>query len=292
VKIRTSGAWLTLYAYAVCINPAASYELGTHGRITGQSYDRSVLATDGEIIHQLALDRFVGLKPFGDKYFDLSVGNIRERNASSFSTDENKLPNQKTDAHSIKGWLMRGAIREDDIALPFTSPQDDPYGDIFRVFNHFYDPVNDRALTVPLFGTLGEKAPNWALGTNDFLAELQATNATRRNHFTVHDAREAMFRALTGRDAATGNRAIVPDGNGSARGPLDDVEAEQVRKTYWATTFRALGDVLHLVEDRAQPQHVNNDHSFNSSLDRRTCAPIRQSKSDGPLQGTPHALSL
>jgi hypothetical protein len=28
------------------------------------------------------------------------------------------------------------------------------------------------------------------------------------------------------------------------------------RQAYWATTFRALGDVAHLVQDLAQPQHT------------------------------------
>ncbi|BCO30781.1 hypothetical protein TspCOW1_08840 [Thiohalobacter sp. COW1] len=32
-----------------------------------------------------------------------------------------------------------------------------------------------------------------------------------------------------------------------------------MRKAYWATTFRALGDVLHLIQDMAQPQHTRND---------------------------------
>ena len=34
---------------------------------------------------------------------------------------------------------------------------------------------------------------------------------------------------------------------------------EALRKAYWATTYRALGDMLHLVQDMAQPQHTRND---------------------------------
>ncbi|TND00467.1 MAG: hypothetical protein FD120_2781, partial [Gammaproteobacteria bacterium] len=36
-------------------------------------------------------------------------------------------------------------------------------------------------------------------------------------------------------------------------------ETKEQRNAYWATTFRALGDVVHLVEDMAQPQHTRND---------------------------------
>ena len=49
------------------------------------------------------------------------------------------------------------------------------------------------------------------------------------------DAREAMWRAVTGYDKALANK-VAPD--------------EATRKKYWATTFRALGDILHLNQDR------------------------------------------
>ncbi len=34
---------------------------------------------------------------------------------------------------------------------------------------------------------------------------------------------------------------------------------EEIRKAYWATTFRSLGDIVHLIEDVAQPQHTRED---------------------------------
>ena len=37
------------------------------------------------------------------------------------------------------------------------------------------------------------------------------------------------------------------------------VPGEDTRKAYWATTFRALGDVIHLVQDMAQPQHTRSE---------------------------------
>src|SRR3989344_875174 len=96
--------------------------------------------------------------------------------------------------------------------------------------------------------TLGKRAPDWASGTNDVFNQPNTPENGRRNHFTVFDAREAMYRALTGKkkdntDAGLNNQPAT----------------EADRKAYWATLFRALGDIVHLVEDMAQPQHTRND---------------------------------
>ncbi|WP_132973198.1 hypothetical protein [Thiogranum longum] len=162
----------------------------------------------------------------------------------------------------ILGWLMRGAIREDDFTpkifpcgLEADNPQDDPYGNIDRPINHFFDPVNNRELTIGVDPR--ETAVNWALGSSDAFATPPPDNSGRRNHFTVRDAREAMFRALTGQRLTDPVKAIGPGDTGST--PNNATEAEAFRKAYWATTFRALGDVMHLIEDMAQPQHTRND---------------------------------
>ncbi len=55
-----------------------------------------------------------------------------------------------------------------------------------------------------------------------------------------------MYRALTGKSK---------DGQ-------DVAPADEERKKYWATTFRALGDIVHLIQDMAQPQHTRNDAHF------------------------------
>ena len=75
---------------------------------------------------------------------------------------------------------------------------------------------------------------------------MEASNY--RNHFTVFSAREAMWRALT---------LTNKDGTPATRVAGDN--QDQVRKAYWASTFRALGDVTHLVQDMAQPQHTRNE---------------------------------
>jgi hypothetical protein len=48
----------------------------------------------------------------------------------------------------FEGWLMRGAIREDDFQSgyyedPNVQPDTDPWADAFRSTHHFYDPVNE-----------------------------------------------------------------------------------------------------------------------------------------------------
>jgi len=49
----------------------------------------------------------------------------------------------------IEGWLMRGAIREDDYQSgkydnPILMPDQDPWLDKFRSLHHFYNPINDQ----------------------------------------------------------------------------------------------------------------------------------------------------
>ena len=132
-------------------------------------------------------------------------------------------------------WLIEGAIREDDYkvldllekAAGCPPPKNRP-SQIKRPFNHFYDVQNGgRGLTV--LGIIqGLPAPEWALG-------LQGRGADEEhNHFTVLDAREYQFKSFT---------AVT----------------RKERDENAAKLFRSLGQVLHLVQDMAQPQHTRND---------------------------------
>lgn len=226
------------------------YELATHGRLTEQAFLKSSLLQDAQLLQSLGLDPNSN-NPFGSVYYDITDSQIKERVANDFEKNEKRM-SDPAEALTIKGWLMRGAIREDDV--PF-SPliTDDPVND-FRVRHHFYDPVYNRPLTRGV--ALGQKAPDWSLGTVDFLANPPSPNNNRDtgNHYTILDAREAMYRALTlkAKDPFSGSYTDI-----QSSGTLTTKEA--VRNAYWATTFRALGDVVHLVEDMAQPQHTRND---------------------------------
>jgi hypothetical protein len=199
-------------------------------------------------------------------YFDIYEASTKVR--SSFPFEINLLERRDPDGLNmrgvstlINGWLMSGAIREDDNPEE-ANPKDDPYqsgGAFHREFNHFYDPFFDRPLTLTglqlVYGSQPiRKAVDWALGTANAFSDpdTRDTQATW-NHFTLFDAREAMFRALTLRQRDShGNYSDVP-------GTENATQAEATRLAYWATTFRALGDVLHLNQDMAQPQHTRNE---------------------------------
>ena len=229
----------TILLFGFATSAANSYELGTHARMTQAAYARSVLATDQTVFEDFGIQP--GANPFGEKYDDVSGTTVKERGV--FDDFELKQMPSSAKPLSIPGWLMRGAIREDDVPWPFgDNPQDDPYHQpdgFFRVLNHFYDPVNQRPLNLVGFG-VGTIAPQWAIGSQDVFSQPNSPAASRWNHFTVFDAREAMYRALTGQSV---------DG-------LPVAATKEVRNKYWATTFRALGDVVHLLQDMAQPQHT------------------------------------
>ena len=259
-------------------SPASAYELWTHARITYKSYENSALGKDQSLPKNLGIDSLITSNPdnpFGMSYYDLGGSTITVRTKTSFEKaimDDSNNPNpvipiSATDL-SLPGWLMRGAIREDDVASAFgiwvaknpKSDQDSPHA-FWRVVNHFFDPYYNRPLTfAPEDATLFELAtgesnfrvaPTWALGVFDAFAATPTPDSARRNHYSVEDARESLYRALTGKKQ---------DGTNADPGVSDNNPAsEAVRKKYWATTFRALGDVLHLNQDMAQPQHTRND---------------------------------
>lgn len=128
-----------------------------------------------------------------------------------------------------RDWLAAGAIREDDfktdaLASLFRCPQPlNPPSDISRVLNHFFDVQRGgRGLTV---GTVqGIPAPDWAL----------PKEPGGPNKFSFRDARVYQFKSVT-------------------------EPQETDREKNAALLFRALGQVIHLVQDMAQPQHTRND---------------------------------
>ncbi|MBC7624798.1 MAG: hypothetical protein H7232_15600 [Aeromicrobium sp.] len=238
---------------------ANAFELATHGVLTNQAYASSALGTSSGLIQRLGL--FDIANPFGENYYDFTSSATNRRSANNF--EAKLMLDLRPDRLRIRGWLMRGAIREDDIttaagAYKYGQPLDDkdPAGNINRLCNHFLNPFTRNALVAPFGFNLAYfycedfnfTAVDWAIGTeNAFSANVQAA-PNYRNHFTVFSAREAMWRALT---------LLNRDGTPAAR--IGGDTPTQVRNAYWATTFRALGDVLHLSQDMAQPQHTRNE---------------------------------
>ncbi len=102
-----------------------------------------------------------------------------------------------------------------------------------RPANHFFDPVHNKALTVG-GATLGMKSPDWALEDVGIIGN-QASS--------YRDARQYLYDALTSL-------------------------AQTDRDKNFGLTFQTLGQVIHHIQDMAQPQHVRND----DHCDRWYCA--------------------
>lgn len=285
---------------------ASSYELTTHAAMTYNAFGKSKLSLDRAVARDLGIEWFLvdpgpdynnwnasfkSTNPFGKKYFDtnsMSGGSDLSRDAKEDFEGKIIENTLGVPAVTLPGWLMRGAVREDDsgnlIATINSEPGDDPYGNFNRWCNHFFDPTKSayRAATFLGCPIVYEDAANWAIGTsgNGAFASPVVANPSRRNHFTAMDAREALYRAVTGK-----KQDGTPVGTGDADADF------KTRKTYYATMFRALGDVMHLNQDMAQPQHTRNEShagitSFNiggnPAYERRIDARARGAGVSGP----------
>jgi hypothetical protein len=248
-----------------------AYEVSTHAVITQKAYEKSKLATSPNLAKRLGFVVRDKNDVFGTKYYDVNGVDALERFAGSpgFAPTTYELLILNPPALrfaipplSLPGWLARGAVREDDSIFEADKiPQDDPWltGNLTldnRPLHHFFDPYNNRALDIldaRITPALLQKSPNWALGVTDFANGLNTPNTSRRNHFTIVDAREAMWRALTLKRKFNGAIEDIDTSSNTAQ------QKEEIRKAYWATTFRAIGSVLHHIQDMAQPQHTRND---------------------------------
>ena len=246
-----------------CVNKGTveAYEQSTHAALTREAYVQSMLnPTVSDLLLRLGLDG--AMLNLGTQYLDVTTNATIVREASppfpprfvDTKIGEANNPSVfKPTLPSLAAWLMLGAIREDDGSYDAgaleNTPQDEPDGAFTRVFNHFFDPYFDRPLVVG--GPWGARAPDWA---------LVVPTAGTRNHFTVRAGREAMWRALTLKQIGAGGILTDVPFLPSFGIVTDDLRyREALRTAYWATTFRALGDVAHLLQDMAQPQHTRND---------------------------------
>lgn len=259
---------------SICLVQANSlihaYEVETHGFLTYQAYLSSALVTDSTLLSVLGIEELYG--QLGSDYYDMilepNTPEVKQRKTYNYEkTKIEKSLALASEVGAISGWMMQGAIREDDVhsftpdCITADNPQDDEYADPpHRPGSHFYDPVNNTALNPVPFWVDVKKSPDWGSGFVDAFAADPVTYVSRRNHFTILDAREAMYRALTGRKLGDPGDPSFPNiPNAEIIGPSGAAANNDIRKVYWATTFRALGDVVHLVEDMGQPQHTRND---------------------------------
>ena len=148
---------------------ASCYELATHASLTMQGLTR-FLRERSDLLGNLGFDRTLiderSPAPFGVRNFDMGPPFLSplSRNQDKFEIGIIARIDKSLDPTSIMGWVMTGSIREDDVPIGGDNPNDDPYRNLFRVLNHFYDPANRRALT-PCGAC--ELAPNWATGYVD-----------------------------------------------------------------------------------------------------------------------------
>ena len=235
---------------------ALAYEQATHGAMTREAILQSQLSPSiPDLLQRLGIAS--SQLSLGSQYLDLADNGLVATRSNAPSgpqyppafgrakvQDANRQSVFQPELGSLPGWLMLGAIREDDTPYDAgaleNNPQDDPNGAISRVLNHFHDPYNDRGLQISIEAPR-TRASDWAL-----------TDAG--NHFNALRAREAMWRALTLKTSPAQGVADLPFMPSS-----DMPTKEALRMAYWATTFRALGDIVHLLQDMAQPQHTRND---------------------------------
>jgi hypothetical protein len=269
---------------------AYAYETPVHAFITQQGFVRSELANaSGELYLRLGFNRFDVEAPFrypgagcgtnsnvvqGLDYVDAmpdwlqtssapNRSNLRfrciqnyERRAmpvdySGRRNTSNGLGN--TPEQRFEAWLMRGAIREDDLAAVYYGdsadrPDVDPWLERTRVFNHFYSPVENAHGDLGL-ATAGQPSLFWAMGETDPFAVAATPNPMRGNHFSYVDARKAFFLALTYKQPFT-NATLLED---------NAYEDALTRSTLWASSLKNLGHVAHLLQDQASPQHSRGE---------------------------------
>ena len=96
-----------------------------------------------------------------------------------------------------------------------------------RPRNHFFDPIYNRGLNVG--GISGQRSPDWA---------LEDIGVTAEQEFSLRDARDHFYKALT-------------------------LPTQKERDRHFGLTFQTLGQVIHHLQDMAQPQHVRNDLHIN-----------------------------
>ncbi len=176
----------------------------------------------------------------------------------------------------IRNWLVRGAIREDDLGTLglndawksncgfwWTETTPSQPGQLVRSLRHFYNPINGSGLDTTIYEgpipipVAGDPSVFWALGYVNNLTNPPVVNASRINTYSYEDAHNSLYWALT-RELTR-----VPGQPHTSQ----EREADAYDRMFlWATTFRSLGDVVHLLEDAGQPQHTRNDpHSVKNS---------------------------
>ncbi len=138
----------------------------------------------------------------------------------------------------VTNYMVEGSAHEDD------KLKDDPIGG-YRSLNHFYDPTKNPPLGLtdqpwPLrTAAIGRDSFTWASISNS-PGKDSYLESGKYNIWSWQNARYYEWLGLT------------------ATNRLD-------RQTNLANMFRAVGQVMHLLQDTSQPQHVRNEQHLNSN---------------------------
>jgi hypothetical protein len=252
---------------ATLTNSVHAFDISTHAAMTTEAIKQSKITGDPNsslVLKKLGLYNKDDV--FKERYIDIGTS-LTSRNGTRYENDvmdsiRGKIAGTTIPTpYTIPGWIIRGSIREDDNTqeTPLGNANgsgDEPGGVFQRVYGHFFDPVNDRGLTVAP-RSLGPKSTDWALTPETEIPYTPFANpVTGKNHYNIPSAREAMWRALTFKTRIFNDLPFTSNAQGFDS-PAEQKEDE--RNAYWATMFRSIGDVVHLLQDAAQPQHTRND---------------------------------
>lgn len=145
-------------------------------------------------------------------------------------------PSTRIGTRSISEWLQEGAKKEDE--------------PLFRASSHFHNPLRNWDVSgvrdLPLVFKLACIAAGYPPTSNIQWATGYISPEMKQSTANVWDwdrARENYYIYLTGMDF---NGTVV-------------ASSKQARESFLANSLRALGHVLHLVQDMAVPAHVRDD---------------------------------
>ena len=150
-----------------------------------------------------------------------------------------------------------------------------------RAVNHFFNPFWDQPAIypyctdgttnglswcaqrgglydyVPVSGFwIGKPSPEWGQAFNPFFQNQPQSNFTddRENYFTWEYAKKYYYAALTG----DSTNLLDEMGNPISGVTITNNMSEDDRNYCFALTFRAVGQVMHLIEDSGQPERARN----------------------------------
>ena len=130
----------------------------------------------------------------------------------------------------IRKWLAYGGKKEDD---PYWSLG--PLNPNLRFVNHFHNPLEEDPARAGLWGD--GLFGRWLADSAMLWAQAAVGAQPHGGHYSWHDARNYYLTALTA--------------------PL-----KGMRDQGFADTFRAVGQVMHLVQDMGVPEHARDDGHF------------------------------